>query len=38
MKKIVKKAENLGRVHTHTHTRVILKDKEKTQQYCVYKC
>ncbi len=38
MKKIVKKAESLGAVHTHTHTQVIFKGKKITQIFCVYQC
>ena len=36
MKKITKMAESFGAVHTHTHTRVILKDRKTTQKHCVY--
>ena len=34
MKKTIRKAESLGRVHT----QVILKARETTQKYCVYQC
>ena len=40
MKKMIKKAESLGAVHTHTHThtQVIFKGKKITQIFCVYQC